>query len=56
MTTLSALLPLLLKLLPFDLRTSAFRATDERFRAFARSDADAFGAQDQSKMEDDYLG
>jgi hypothetical protein len=48
------LLPIILKLLPFDLRPSSFR-TDERFRAFARNSDDALTADDLERAEDEFL-
>jgi hypothetical protein len=44
------LLPLLLKFLPFDLRTSAFRNRDD-FRAFARDDDDSLTPEDRAARE-----
>ncbi len=44
------LLPLLLKLLPFDLRPSSFRDLDD-FHAFARDDKDTLSQKDQSARE-----
>ncbi|MBI1948292.1 MAG: hypothetical protein HYS27_21575 [Deltaproteobacteria bacterium] len=49
------LLPIVLKLLPWDLRPSAFRAPDPRFHAFARGKDDAVSAEDLQKAEDDFL-
>lgn len=49
------LLPIVLKLLPWDLRPSSFRAPDARFHAFARGQADALTAEDLQKAEDDFL-
>ncbi len=49
------LLPIVLKLLPWDLRPSAFRAPDPRFHAFARGQDDAVSAEDLQKAEDDFL-
>ena len=48
------LLPLLLKVLPFDLRTSAFQSQDD-FRAFARDDNDSLTPRDRSEREDRLL-
>lgn len=44
------LLPLLLKLLPFDLRPSSFRDLDD-FHAFAKDDADALSEKEQEQRE-----
>ncbi len=49
------LLPIVLKLLPWDLRPSSFRAPDARFHAFARGQDDALGPEDLQKAEDDFL-
>jgi hypothetical protein len=49
------LLPIMLKLLPFDLRPSSFRRSDERFRAFATNDDDALTADDVARAEDEFL-
>jgi hypothetical protein len=48
------LLPLLLKVLPFDLRTSAFQTHDD-FHAFARDDKDSLTPRDRSEREDRLL-
>lgn len=48
------LLPIMLKLLPFDLRPSSFR-TDDRFHAFARGSEDAITADDLARAEDEFL-
>lgn len=48
------LLPVILKLLPFDLRPSSFR-TDERFHAFARGSDDAITPDDLARAEDEFL-
>jgi len=48
------LLPLLLKVLPFDLRTSAFQTLDD-FHAFARDDKDSLTPRDRSEREDRLL-
>jgi hypothetical protein len=49
------LLPLLFKVLPFDLRTSAFRTLDD-FRAFARDDDDSVTPQERGAREQRLLG
>ena len=48
------LLPLLLKLLPFDLRPSSFR--DDDFHTFARGKDDALSDEDLQKSEDAFAG
>jgi hypothetical protein len=48
------LLPIILKLLPFDLRPSSFR-NDRRFHAFAKSTDDAITADDLERAEDEFL-
>ncbi len=49
------LLPIMLKLLPFDLRPSSFRKSDEGFRAFAAGEDDAVTAEDLERIEADFL-
>ncbi len=48
------LLPLLLKVLPFDLRTSAFQPQDD-FRAFARDDNDSLSPHDRDARQERLL-
>jgi hypothetical protein len=48
------LLPLLLKVLPFDLRTSAFQSHDD-FHTFARDQRDSLTPRDRSEREDRLL-
>ncbi|MDP2343171.1 MAG: LETM1 domain-containing protein [Deltaproteobacteria bacterium] len=48
------LLPLLLKLLPFDLRPSSFRDLDD-FHAFAKDDADTLSPKEHREREDTAL-
>lgn len=49
------LLPIILKLLPFDLRPSSFKANDARFRAFATNDRDAVTHDDLERAEAEFL-
>lgn len=49
------LLPIVLKLLPFDLRPSSFKKNDARFRAFARDDGDAITHDDIARAEEEFL-
>jgi hypothetical protein len=48
------LLPLLLKVLPFDIRTSAFRERDD-FRAFARDADDSLTPRERAAHEERHL-
>lgn len=49
------LLPIVLKLLPFDLRPSNFRKNDARFRAFARDDGDAITHDEIERAQEEFL-
>lgn len=49
------LLPIVLKLLPIDLRPSSFRKSDESFRAFAKSGEDAMTQADVDRDVDEFL-
>jgi hypothetical protein len=49
------LLPIVLKLLPFDLRPSNFKKQDARFRAFAKNDDDAVTHEDMERAEEEFL-
>jgi hypothetical protein len=49
------LLPIMLKLLPIDLRPSSFRKSDESFRAFAKSGEDAMTQADVDRDVDEFL-
>jgi hypothetical protein len=49
------LLPIMLKLLPFDLRPSSFRKTDDSFRAFAKTSDDAITQDDRERAENEFL-
>ena len=49
------LLPIVLKLLPFDLRPSNFKKSDARFRAFARDGNDVITHDDIERAEKKFL-
>lgn len=49
------LLPIVLKLLPFDLRPSSFQKNGASFRAFARDEGDAITPDDIERAEDEFL-